>query len=206
MKNKILAISIILLLSFIFISSNVYASETGYVSPPDKIIEELESKEYYNNPDYDYLVYKWNSNYSILFVEKTDTLKFYTYIGNHVYINANEAFNGYLFTYDSSYTLTSSEEVVNATWRDRNCGFIDNNVGVSSMNIYTDNTFTEIFFQGSPVTEPATELAPILEKVEMMEPIITTIVGLAKLLIPLLICLLGFWKAWRLLLKIFHKS
>lgn len=203
MKNKILAISIILLLSFIFISSNVYASETGYVSPPDKIIEELESKEYYNNPDYDYLVYKWNSNYSILFVEKTDTLKFYTYIGNHVYINANEAFNGYLFTYDSSYTLTSSEEVINATWIDRNCGFIDDNVGVSSMNIYTDNTFTEIFFQ-APVQEIT--LAQELEKIQVAEIWKTLMKNVVVSLVVFLVGLIAFLKAWAWLKNQLHKA
>lgn len=79
----------------------------------------------------------------------------------------------------------------------------------SGVDIYSNNSYTEIFFQKTPVAE--TEeiqkvLFPILEKVEMKEPIVTTIVGLAKLLIPLLICLLGFWKACRLLSKILHKS
>lgn len=62
-----------------------------------------------------------------------------------------------------------------------------------------------VFFQQTPVTEQ-TVLTPILEGMEMNQLITTTIIGLAVLLIPLLICLIGFWKAWRLLLKILHKS
>ena len=67
------------------------------------------------------------------------------------------------------------------------------------------NSDGTVFLQPAPVTEQ-TILTPILEKMEMKEPIITTIVGLAKLLIPLLICLIGFWKAWKLLSKTLYNA
>lgn len=72
----------------------------------------------------------------------------------------------------------------------------------SSKGIYNNDGTT--FFMNPPVQQGV--VAQKLEEVEMLDPITTTLVGLAKLLIPLLICLLGFWKAWQLLLKILHKS
>lgn len=72
----------------------------------------------------------------------------------------------------------------------------------SSTDIRENGSTSNLFFPAAPVTV----LAPILEEVEMNQPITTTIVGLAKLLIPLLICLIGFWKAWRLLSRMLHKS
>ena len=77
------------------------------------------------------------------------------------------------------------------------------NNGLVTANRDIRSSDGSIFFQVTPVTGT---LAPILEKVEMKETITTTIVGLAVLLIPLLICLIGFWKAWKLLSKILHKS
>lgn len=42
--------------------------------------------------------------------------------------------------------------------------------------------------------------------VEMAKPVMTTIVGLVKLLIPLLIFLVGFWKAWAFLSKTLRQA
>lgn len=74
--------------------------------------------------------------------------------------------------------------------------------GYSSINIYGDNTYTDFFFK-SPVTGT---LAPILERVEMMEPIATTISGTLKLLIPFLVSLIAFWKAWQVFSRVLHHA
>lgn len=188
LKCKIVIVFLFLLSFTLFFNiNNVFASES-YVSPPDKIIEELESKEYYNNSDYDYFVYKWGTKYSILFIKKTDTLKFYTYISNHVYIYSSEAFCGYIYTYNSSCSLISSGEVVDALWNNyNNCGYIDGNVGVSSMDIYTDITYSTVFFQAPPqkvegVTIPALETA---------EQVPTAMVGTLKMIIPVGLVIFG---------------
>lgn len=59
------------------------------------------------------------------------------------------------------------------------------------------------FFLKAPVTGT---LAPILERVEMMEPIVTTISGTLKLLIPFLVSLIAFWKAWQVFSRVLHHA
>lgn len=61
------------------------------------------------------------------------------------------------------------------------------------------DTEGKVFFAVTP-------LAQIVSKVELTQEITTTIVGLLKLLIPLLICLLSFWKGWKFFLEILHKA
>ena len=61
------------------------------------------------------------------------------------------------------------------------------------------DTEGKVFFSVTP-------LAQVVSKVELTQGITTTIVGLVKLLIPLLIFLVGFWKAWAFLSKTLRQA
>lgn len=211
MKNKILAISIIfILLSFLFINNSVFATETTNTL----IVDGHDMSDIYNyfSPDDAFFIYIAPETTSYFFYKPT--ANGYT---SHVslFSTSNEATVQY---YDSSwnyyghvkfYSFDTSTEKFNFAWE----GDVNGDHNISNMNIvYSSkgiyNSDHTTFFMNPPVTEQpeTTTLKPILEKVEMKQPIITTIVGLAKLLIPFLVCLIAFWKAWQLLLKILHKS
>ena len=65
-----------------------------------------------------------------------------------------------------------------------------------------DLTGNEYFFQKTPAL---TLLNQTLEEVEM-NLVMKEILGLAKYLKPLLICLLSFWKGWKFFSEILHKA
>lgn len=71
----------------------------------------------------------------------------------------------------------------------------------SSVDIYDMSDSNKVVFQGPPVGT----LAKVVTLEEAKE-IPITIVGLAKSLIPLLICLISFWKGWQILSRILHRA
>lgn len=205
MKNKILTISIIfILLTFVFISNNVFATSlSDYPDFPVPTTVGGNSPNNYRRLNYIYL----GPNNNTFLVSY-----FYTYVSNKKpVIIADEAIT-YNYTGSSTYYYTYILNNDDSTWSSYDNGTSESgntishtpyyDIYYSEIDIY--NKSGDIVFQVPPVQQRV--VAQKLEGVEMKEPIITTIVGLAKLLIPFLICLIGFWKGWQLLLKILHKS
>lgn len=89
-----------------------------------------------------------------------------------------------------------------------------NNYSAASKTVFTTVPIegvscTDVLDLSSPTETPQEArgtLAPIVGKLEIATPITTTLVGLVKLLIPLLICLVGFWKAWQFLSTLLRKA
>lgn len=209
MKNKILTITFLFLFVLLIFNVNSYASNS-------LIVEEHDMSDIYNHFSTDdaFFIYIAPGTTKYFFYKPTSAYP------NHTYYNSrfSENTKGTIFYCDSSfnqaykyefYSYNTSTQKFEYQWT----GDIDGGHNISNMIIvYSSkgiyNADHTTFFINPPVAEQpeTTTLKPILEKVEMKEPIMTTIVGLAKLLIPFLICLIGFWKAWQLLLKILHKS
>lgn len=197
MKNKILTISIIfILISFTFINNCFATSDTYNVIGTNDIKYTISSNisnfiiaDFYGT-EYYVLIYSSDDTTTWKITQLNDTYK------TTSIINSSGTFNIIKINKSNTDFSTGSVE----TWNNKTIT-IYQDIIYSSNDIY-DLAGNGIFFQGAPVTV----LTPILEKMEMKEPIVTTVVGLAKLLIPLLICLVGFWKAWRLLSKILYKS
>ena len=105
----------LILFNYCFRSNIVLAKTYSFESIPDEVLSVRDSSPYYKNPNYDWIIYFYdNSYYSILFIEKTDTLKFYVSDKyNGYWILANETFNGYFYTLNTSYSITSQEKLVN---------------------------------------------------------------------------------------------
>lgn len=211
MKNKILTISIVfILISFIFINNNIFASE---INDNSLIVDGYDMSDAYNYFTVDdafVIVHSWGTQYYLVVPNSPGYTAYCAISSTNAVLYYNENWNelsGHAYTF---YLYNPENLKFEYAWTGNTGDWtLDNGAlifGYASKGVYNQDHTT--FFMNPPVAEQQeiTTLKPILEKVEMKEPIVTTIVGLAKLLIPLLICLLGFWKAWRLLSKILHKS
>ena len=88
-----------------------------------------------------------------------------------------------------------------------------NNKGIHQIfESYTDvyePDLTTVFFKAPTVEIPIVEKTTIAEKlegVELEKPIITEIIGLCKYIIPLLVCLIGLYKAFKMLCTTLRKA
>ena len=199
MKNKILTVFlVVILISFCFIGNNAFASSTFTFT--DRFGNERTVPSF---PESDII-----SSSNSFAVVNTGNYK------NTLYVATGDG-----FFYDVGFICCSTEcymvyivngeyvvqpDICSANSRLCNAGELCYFSTGLYDGIYKNKLVVEAggdFFQLAPLT-----LQPILEKVEMTQEITTTIVGLAKLLIPLLICLLGFCKAWQLLSKLLHKA
>lgn len=219
MKNKILTISIIfILISFIFINNVfAYSEEFEYNSNtytfyiPDGAYNKIQELDLVAKENYYYFAAGANSQvYVYLFPSPVNC--FLTKGTNNTDFDFSSFEGAYYIVLSESGSINSSLRTISSLQQSSAYGKMAERKFYysSTVNIYTDSSCTDYFFQQPPeeipeipeeTTPETTTLKLILEKVEMKEPIMTTIVGLAKLLIPLLICLIGFWKAWRLLSK-----
>ena len=197
--HKILPIlSILILVSFIFINNNVFASNISV--DISSIVNDSVWCIFLGEDGNYYLAVGINKGSDCFMYESNTYLRYRIDISGGAWLNYD------LYIFDSSnyeFVYHSSQ------------GF--NYSGVkefiySSKDIKIERGSSDVFFQQTPVLTSSiliqveTSLAQELEKVEMTQEITTTIVGLAKLLIPLLICLLGFCKAWQLLSRLLHKA
>lgn len=201
MKNKILIISIFFLLSSFVLTTICFAGTTYDLTTIDYIGEKNYNWAVYEGKDGKYyLAVCIESGYQVLTVYEDNI--FASMSGR---LSNKGGINYYELTANGSINLVC-EKPTNAITE-----YEYSTILYSSSDVMVNNG--GLFFQQTPVDKQALTLpleekvlAPIMEKVEMKEPIMITIVGLAKLLIPLLIYLLGFWKAWQVFLKILHKS
>ena len=196
MKNKILIISILFIIITFSLTLSCFAGMDFTVT--DELIENCNSI----SNGRDYIILTDNYTCYVLFLP-TNVSRVYISNGR-LYNYTDGTTNGLFDLYTANNNVLSDGG--DGTSYDRISTF---SFWYSTIDIMNGTTGDTVFFQKTPVTEQTTKptiLYPILEKTEMKEPIITTIVGLAKLLIPLLICLIGFWKAWQLLSKTLYKA
>lgn len=193
MKNKILSIFlIVILISFCFINS-VFAVTTNV---PESFLNLIYNTEDYKSGNYFLMVTENDTTkYKVYFIPKNDNLKVYC-DGSKIYFNPSVsgvkvygAGDTGLGSLIGTYSFSSEKYMHDSS-----------NLFFAEFDVYTDSTYSDFFF------DTPTVLFQVLEKVEMTQEITTTIVGLAKLLIPLLVCLIGFWKAWQALSKQLHKA
>ena len=213
MKNKILKISIILiLLSFIFVNKNVFGASYDLSDYKNHIGSNswLIAYDETNNIFYLFVAYGSGKN----FIGGIKTIDDVNYLNYGIACSASSGsywaqaqYNYTVYTFDSSTSMFTNPKLFtpgSSFLFDSSMLFIASNTDY----YYWENGTP--FFQATPVPSMVHIATGVvdkaLEKVEMTQEITTTIVGLAKYLIPLLICLLGFWKAWQILSHSLHKA
>lgn len=207
LKNKIF---IILGLLFILCSLNskVFASS-------EKSFDFNDSTYYYNLPEgcINYIIaYDSNSSFLLFYTKDNDGVFNYGTRGGYpsVQYYTDKSFSSikkYYRTYNKIYATTQSDGKKFIDFANSNSlreyDTFSNCLGLvySTVNIYDMNDSNKVVFQAPPVPI----LAKVVELGEAKE-ITTTLAGLLKLLIPLLICLLGLWKGLNLLLRILRMA
>lgn len=195
----------ILIVSMIFPVFASSGSVTYYNSAfPDNVIDVISNSEYYTD-DYYVLGCRWSyrnyNNYYVFFIKKTDTLIVTFDSGSSWSVNEVCYYTSY--TFNSDGTLSSSP--TGLVYEECNSSRFFGNDLYNDVFFLNNGTFYKsdgsVFFQQTPLRKVL-----IQAEVTKNKEVITTIVGLAKSLIPLLICLVGFWKAWRLLSRILFKA
>lgn len=209
-KNKILITFFVLLAFILFFNiSNVFASENiafeGNVDEGawNKIIE---LPEFISGNNHLYIT-KYYSVYKVFFVEKVDNYKCYfvkennrvskygiTSENNHLYFNQPVILNIYEINPDGSNCTKKYDNVTENSFICINP--MDH--AYSSTNIYTDNSYSTLFFQLPvlavvvPTLETAEELPKaILETLRMIIPVCLVLLGMV--LVTYLIRLLRYW-------------
>lgn len=195
LKNKILVIFMLILLLLTFGITNCFASTT--------LINSLNVRDYYALVEeyfankgwtiYDYIITSEESK-AYIYIYPSETYRCYIE-GSLIKTEACKIFAFEDIDNPMSYELVDGRNFVGYT--NANC------IIWSSFDI--NNSDGTLFFQRTPLSQGI--LAPIMgEAKPKMKEITTTLVGLAKLLIPLLVCLIGFLKALQLLSKILRQA
>lgn len=203
MKNKILAVFFIfILISYCFIGTSVYA--TNYD------LSDYENKDLMNGSWFIY--YDQSSNLIYLVTSDSTSRPYLTCYLSGGYDWSSMGKLGdysnmggfYKYTFNlSTNTFENKKHIDNGCL---NFGDPTDKIIASGCDLYRYQSFTS-FFQPTPVPSMVNiPIAKELEKVEMTQEITTTLVGLAKYLIPLLVSLLAFWKAWQILSHSLHKA
>lgn len=200
-KNKVLKIVIFLLLLLTFFITNSFASTT--------LINSLNVRDYYAIAEefansYDYTIYDYiitsSEDEAYIYIYPTEEYRCNIIYSSRYSQNLIQTESCKILAFKdvnnpNSYTLVDGHDYVGYTNAD--C------IIWSSFDIYNEDS--TLFFQVTPLSKGI--LAPIMGEVKpITKEIVITLVGLLKLLIPFLICLLGFWKGWKILLKILHQA
>ena len=206
MNNNILnnkffvAFLLFLIITFSFVS-NCFAysndfkydnTDYSYFIPDDAYKSFIESDLYKSNK-YNYLLSCDNGTCRIYLWEKTKNVKIYqTSIINYYDSNISEYGCLYYTVRESGGTLNLESSSLKSFHN--SCHMSGNKIYMlTNVNVYTDETCSKIFFQGSPVT--AVEI-PALETAEQIPEAMATAlkiiipVGLAILVIGLIIYLI----------------
>ena len=203
MKNKtykkILFIFIIILtfFSIIFGNNNVLAYEikqnnyTFFIE--NRVYEKLKTFPEYND-DYNFYISRWEGLYDYYFMPKNvaQNVKFYT---NGRSIRSTAKINNIkYYKLDLNFNIYRDETI---NWQFNDRYDLDDNTNTkyfyTDLNVYTDDTFTTIFFQGTPlmeVTIPAVETVEQIPEIMKMVMKIIIPIGLVILSIGLLIFLI----------------
>lgn len=209
MKNKILTISIIfILLSFIFINNNVFASVSYTYNNKEIILPDLpfdtEQHPYYILGYCNHYLDGTSSSYLVAYPKGTyDKYYFLNVSGeNCVSYYGNDSGNKSGWTYyyikysddysSSSYQWTSAENTSLDYIKFGSKGYIIS----STFDVYTDSSFTDFFFK-APVTEIT--LAQALEKIQVQEMWKTLMKNVVISLLVFVVSYLALRKAWSFL-------
>ena len=177
----------------LFFSSFSVKASTITLPPFPDVVEGYSSTHYLivHNSEYNY--YKL-----IMPKEPEENEYFVNYEGEGVM-----RFSGpsmvYYYYYENSSNWTSGDKIIGG----QIISILNNDddyIVASSFNIY--NTDGTIFFHKAPIKA---NLSQQMREVEMGATM-TTVVYLIPLLIPLLVCLIGFRKAWAWLSKVLRKA
>ena len=192
MKNKfltkVLIISFCVISSMLIFSSNSLAFDFTH----DNVEYKLPDLPTDLSPEFDknsYFILK-DAGGGIYLIYTTSTLSHVVYAEGKLYFkDGNASFGSYVLSKD-----TWSFDTKTGLFKGANFTFL-----YSKFDIYDGND--NVFFQRTPVGQ----LVKVVTLEEAKE-IPLTIVGLAKFLIPLLICLISFWKGWQILSRILHRA
>jgi hypothetical protein len=210
--NKILPVLSVFILVIFCFTSNVFAYDTVSTDNitynfPDKITDYLKNTEYFNE-NYTCFGFYWNNQkYYVFFFEKTEKLKIHFYKQNGYWSFFLDSYsNGCHMIFDNSGNFEQkvaggghvTDGYICYEWFGN--AITSDTILMANGDLYKEDD--SLFFQ----LPPQTILRKVMEVEAEKKEITTTLVGLARLLIPFLICLIGFWKAWRLLLRILQKA
>ena len=209
MKNKILTITVIfILLSFIFINTNVFATETTNTL----IVDGHDMSDIYNyfSPDDAFFIYIAPGTTSYFFYKPTGNgytshVSLFSTKETATVLYCNSSWNYY--GHVNFYSFDTSTERFKLAWE----GDCNGDHNISNMNIvYASkgiyNADHETFFMNPPAPPVPTTLAGVLEATNPTQTFQTMIHGIIPYLIALVVGLVAFWKAWQLLLKELRKA
>lgn len=212
MKNKILIITIIfVLISFLFINNSF-----AVANYPD-VAETVES---FGHLYRKYIVISCNNNGEEMILLWVFGCSSESLIENSRFeiteTGVDIVVSSLDLTANGGSLQYQSYNILDGKWNAHGYSYLNNGQTKTLGTGATDGVNLKIYESSHPVyykgtdtifsTEPPMILSGIVKEMEMMEPIVTTLLGLLGLLIPLLICLIGFWKVWSLLSRILHKS
>ena len=157
-----------------------------------------------------YIISKQNGYYVIAMFDYVGQ-KFYRYGSyEHVYFvnDTGEKVNYRKYVYDSSLNAWSCDKSGGHASNSATQTGIEfwtghNTVYCSTVDIYTSDDFSTIFFQKMPSLEPI-----VAEKVANLEMavVMKTILGLIPLVIGLMVSWMAFRKGWRALVQLLHRA
>ena len=200
MKNKILTISIIfILLTFVFINTNVFAGNLGDLNVDITTI---------SHTQYGYVIYKSTDGNIYLACSPDSIHPNATYTNNHICFSGTSGYSSgsswitkvYKINSDNSITFIADQQPGNSS------DYKVSEVYYSDRDIYTQNK-ASLFFLATPIPDPIPEtLAGVLEMSNPTQTFQTMMRGIIPYLIALVVGLVAFWKAWQLLLKELRKA
>ena len=197
LKNKILVIFMLILLLLTFGITNCFASVAVDSSNGQTIYNKVVTYCNSNNITiYDYII---TSDGYVYVATQSDYEMFINHLWDGDFIFCKGCM---IFEFSDAETFKIAVSSSNGSNYTEVTADEGKNITYSSYDVL-DNEGT-LFFQVTPLGVGS--LALIAMRLNLTEEITTTLVGLLKLLIPFLICLIGFWKGWHLLLKILRKA
>lgn len=210
-KNKILVILLILIL-FLSISSNVFAlsqTEVEIFEFDQLYYDSLYELDEYSSGNYWYTIRPDGDHCSVLFISKEDYPDLKTYISNsqdqygnfRIYFNTdNSSVTGIYYTYYSSSGTFVNRNISNHGYFD--IGVKNNGIYIgTNIDIYTDNSYTTLFFQQPPVT-----LEEIMRQEGKQLVTMREILAVLPMILSVLVSLIALRKALSMLLRLLRQS
>lgn len=210
LKNKffiIFSVFILVINTFCSISKCAFTDDADFYWPDDVKPYPLDYDS--GDPVSNQVLVKCGDTYYCLSYVTID----YIYGTQKLYLDSNNRINGTSLDHITAHKYNSDSESWSwCSWGNTNTvnstssgmsnlhQILDSCEVIStSSNIYTDDTFTEIFFYVPPQQEITRILVAETGKVQIMEQLRKMIVGFLKYLAVFLVSLIAFWKGWQFL-------
>ena len=210
MKNKKIIYTLIIAIIFLFLLTCNSLATFDNSSILEDVLNVIYSIFEYLFGDYYLMYFKDYSIYRVFFIEKDTDLKCYYSTGN-VCESKYGSFNGdtritfnkdvhlVVYAISSDCTLTSVADATD-TW----FLFNSNEVSYSSISVYTDDTYTDFFFQ-QPAEQPEGVVQKAVKPVEMKETL-AEVVAILPLILSVLVSLIALRKGLQALLSFLKLS